>query len=159
MQNEPTSVLCPNFKKGNDKNGNDLVTVVVQDNETRRILMVAYTDEAGYKETLETGVGVFWSRSRQKRWKKGEESGHTLRVHQILIDCDGDALVYIVTPKGPTCHTEAKSCFFRHATLPERCIEPAPKMGEKEKLQTLDCPVDKHIVVVANIVFELSQLT
>ena len=121
MQKVPKSVLRPDFKKDDN-----LVTVVVQDSETKRVLMVAYTDEAGYTETLETGEGVFWLRSRQQRWKKGETSGHTLKVHQVLIDCDYDALIYLITPNGPTCHSEAQSYFYRYAVL-SAPVEPAPK--------------------------------
>lgn len=140
MQKVPKSVLCPDFKKGDG-----LVTVVVQDDETKRILMVAYTDEAGYTETLETGEGVFWSRSRKQRWKKGETSGHTLKVHQVLIDCDCDALIYLVTPNGPTCHTEAQSCFYRYAMLLVP-IEPAPKEKPEDVATLLTMNVHPRII-------------
>jgi len=121
------SVFRPDFKKGDG-----LVTVVVQDKDTKQVLMVAYTDEDGFGETLQTGEGVFWSRSRMGRWKKGETSGHTLKVYEVHIDCDNDALLYLVTPNGPTCHTTAKSCFYRHvvASIP---LDPAPKEMPSDK--------------------------
>lgn len=121
------SVFRPDFKKGDG-----LVTVVVQDKNTKQVLMVAYTDEDGFKETLETGEGVFWSRSRKGRWKKGETSGHTLKVHEVHIDCDHDALLYLVEPHGPTCHTNAKSCFYRHAVV-SIPLDPTPKETTAER--------------------------
>lgn len=76
--------------------------------------MLAYTDKAGFEETLATGYAVFFSRSRKCRWKKGEQSGNVLPVIQISIDCDGDTIVYKVSAGfKPVCHTGKKSCFFR----------------------------------------------
>jgi phosphoribosyl-ATP pyrophosphohydrolase/phosphoribosyl-AMP cyclohydrolase len=89
-----------------------LVTVVVQDRLTGLVRMVAHADEAALSATLESGFGHFFSRSRQKMWKKGEESGHFLRVFEIWADCDGDCLVYLVDPEGPSCHTGQETCFF-----------------------------------------------
>ena len=152
MQNEQKIVLYPDFEKGDG-----LVTVVVQDNETKQVLMVAYTDRAGYIETLETGEGVFWSRSREARWKKGETSGHTLKVRQVLIDCDGDALIYLVTPNGPTCHTEAQSCFYRFAVMSDR-IESAPKEGKKEARPTLTVNVHPRIAAACEFHNALKRL-
>lgn len=76
--------------------------------------MLAYTNKAGVLETLATGYAVFYSRSRKCRWKKGEQSGNTLPVTEIRIDCDGDALIYKVSAGfKPVCHTGKRSCFFR----------------------------------------------
>lgn len=90
-----------------------LVTVVVQDRLTGEIRMLAHADEAALRATLETGDGHFYSRSRRALWRKGESSGHVLRVSEVWVDCDGDALVYLVDPDGPSCHTGRISCFFR----------------------------------------------
>lgn len=92
-----------------DKRG--LVPAVVQDAQTRRVLMLAYMNAESLKRTLETGETWFWSRSRAKLWHKGETSGNTQRVVDVLLDCDGDALVVGVEPAGPTCHTGDTSCF------------------------------------------------
>jgi phosphoribosyl-AMP cyclohydrolase / phosphoribosyl-ATP pyrophosphohydrolase len=90
-----------------------LVTVVVQDRHTGLVRMVAHADDAALSATLETGFGHFFSRSRQRMWKKGEESGHFLRVHEVWADCDADCIVYLVDPEGPSCHTGRETCFFR----------------------------------------------
>jgi phosphoribosyl-ATP pyrophosphohydrolase/phosphoribosyl-AMP cyclohydrolase len=75
--------------------------------------MVAYADEEALRRTRETGLAHFFSRSRQALWRKGDTSGHFLRVRQVLVDCDGDALLYVVDPTGPACHTGEVSCFHR----------------------------------------------
>jgi phosphoribosyl-AMP cyclohydrolase / phosphoribosyl-ATP pyrophosphohydrolase len=90
-----------------------LVTVVVQDRLTGMVRMVAHADDAAVKATLETGLGHFYSRSRGKPWQKGEESGNVLTVLEVWADCDADCLVYLVDPKGPSCHTGREACFFR----------------------------------------------
>ena len=104
------SIIMPDFSKS--KSG--LVAVVVQNCDTKEVLMVAYTKKAQFEETLEMGEAVFFSRSRNHRWKKGETSGNTLKIVSIKIDCDNDALLYIVKPAGPTCHTGERSCFYRN---------------------------------------------
>jgi phosphoribosyl-AMP cyclohydrolase / phosphoribosyl-ATP pyrophosphohydrolase len=93
-----------------------LIPAVVQDVRTKRLLTLAYMNEASLKKTLETGETWFWSRSRNALWHKGATSGHTQRVDQITVDCDGDALLIEVTPRGPACHTGAESCFFTNLT-------------------------------------------
>jgi len=87
--------------------------VVVQDRRSGQVLMVAYANEEAVQRTVELGVAHFWSRSRNTLWRKGETSGCGLRVHQVLQDCDGDALLYVVDPQGPACHTGQTSCFHR----------------------------------------------
>jgi phosphoribosyl-ATP pyrophosphohydrolase/phosphoribosyl-AMP cyclohydrolase len=94
-----------------------LVTVVVQDRLTGLVRMVAHADEAAVEATLTTRIGHFYSRSRQKLWKKGEESGHFLHVHEVWADCDADCLVYLVDPDGPSCHTGSETCFFQRVGL------------------------------------------
>ena len=90
-----------------------LVTVVVQDRLTGEIRMLAHANQAALEATLATGDGHFYSRSRQAMWRKGETSGHTLRVAEVWTDCDADAVVYQVEPVGPSCHTNRQTCFFR----------------------------------------------
>lgn len=90
-----------------------LLTAVVQHAENREILMVAFMDAAALAATRESGLAHFHSRSRGKLWMKGETSGHVLRVQEVLVDCDQDALVIKALPDGPACHTGADSCFYR----------------------------------------------
>ncbi len=91
-----------------------LIPAVVQDNATGEVLMVAYMNRESLAETIATGKTWFWSRSRQKYWMKGESSGHTQDVHEILYDCDADCLLVKVTQHGPgACHTNERSCFYR----------------------------------------------
>ena len=90
-----------------------LVTAVVQDYGTRDVLMVAYMNREALERTISTGYAHYWSRSRRKLWMKGETSGNTQRVREILVDCDGDALLLIVEQKGVACHTGNRTCFFR----------------------------------------------
>lgn len=90
-----------------------LIIGIAQDAETGEILMVAFIDREALDATLETGFAHFHSRSRGRLWKKGESSGHVLKVEAILVDCDQDALVLKVTPAGPACHTGQRSCFYR----------------------------------------------
>ncbi len=91
-----------------------LVTAVIQDHATSRVLMVGYMNEAAFRLTVETGFATFYSRSRQKLWLKGESSGHRLVVKEISADCDLDTVLLKVDPLGPgVCHEGYQSCFFR----------------------------------------------
>ena len=108
MNIDETSVFQPKF------DGNGLIPVIAQDRSTNEILMLAYMNEESLKLTRETGEAVYWSRSRNKLWKKGESSGHIQKVHQILVDCDQDALILKIEQIGnAACHTGRKSCFYR----------------------------------------------
>ena len=93
-----------------------LVCVTAQDATTGVVRMQAYANAEAIRHTARTGLATFWSRSRAELWEKGKTSGNALRVLQIRIDCDGDAVLYVVEPEGPSCHTGATSCFFRLAT-------------------------------------------
>lgn len=97
-----------------------LVTAVAQDAGTGRVLMVATMDRQALDLTLRTGQAWYWSRSRGRLWRKGESSGHTQRVRQVLVDCDGDAVLLVVDQAGPACHTGRASCFFRDPGGEER---------------------------------------
>jgi phosphoribosyl-ATP pyrophosphohydrolase/phosphoribosyl-AMP cyclohydrolase len=90
-----------------------LVTVVAVDRCSGEVRMVAHANREAIERTQAERIAHFFSRSRQRLWKKGEESGNTLAVQQVLIDCDGDAILYLVDPAGPSCHTGTESCFFR----------------------------------------------
>ena len=95
--------------------GDGLMPVVVQDEATREVLTVAYMNVDALQRTIATGYAHYWSRSQQHLRMKGETSGHTQRVHAILVDCDHDALVILVEQRGVACHTGERTCF--HNTL------------------------------------------
>jgi phosphoribosyl-AMP cyclohydrolase len=94
--------------------GGGLVTAIAQDEATGDVLMVAFMNEEAFDRTVETGEVHYWSRSRNKLWYKGEESGNTQRVKSMYIDCDGDVVLLKIEQKGgAACHTGRRSCFFR----------------------------------------------
>ena len=105
-----------------EKNGG-LVPVIVQDIDTNEVLMLAYMNEEALKLTQETGFAHYFSRSRNKLWKKGESSGNTQEVKEILVDCDNDTILLKVKQKGPACHTGRKSCFFTNLATNEITID------------------------------------
>jgi phosphoribosyl-ATP pyrophosphohydrolase/phosphoribosyl-AMP cyclohydrolase len=125
-----------------DENG--LVPCVVQDWRTGEILTLAYMNDEALRLTRKTGEVHFFSRSRNRLWRKGESSGNVQRVRQIRYDCDGDALVALVEPAGPACHTGERSCFYRDldgsadpaVDAPAVSGEPAP--SPHEVLPTLE---------------------
>ena len=104
---ETTTELTPRY----DASG--LIAAIAQDHASGEVLMLAWMNADALAETLRTGQAVYWSRSRQKLWRKGEESGHTQRVIEARIDCDQDAVLLRVEQKGPACHTNARVCFYR----------------------------------------------
>src|SRR5256885_12805535 len=89
----------------------ELKAAIVQDAGDGRVLMLAWMDDEALRRTRESGEAWFWSRSRQEYWHKGETSGNTLAVEEVRDDCDGDALLLRVVPRGPACHTGSTSCF------------------------------------------------
>ena len=93
------------------KKGNGLIPVVVQDFESKKLLMLAYANKEALEKTLSTGYAHYWSRSRNQLWMKGETSGHTQKIKRIFVDCDYDALLFMVEQKGNVCHTEKDTCF------------------------------------------------
>lgn len=120
-----------------------LVPAIVQDDLTGQVLMLAYMNRLALEKTLETGEAHFWSRSRGELWHKGETSGNVQKVRAIHLDCDGDALLLLVDPAGPACHTGKRTCFHRrldgdtdveaqpfrwrlHSLLRERKMHPKP---------------------------------
>jgi len=98
--------------------GDGLVPVIVQDVNSKEVLTLAYANKESLELTQKTGNSWFWSRSRNKLWMKGEESGNTQKVKEILVDCDSDAIIYLVEPAGPACHTGERVCF--HNTLDKK---------------------------------------
>jgi len=88
-----------------------LIPAIVQDADSKRVLMLGYMNRAALEATLRSGLVTFYSRSRQRLWQKGESSGHTLTLVSIAPDCDSDALLLLVRPQGPTCHRGTNSCF------------------------------------------------
>lgn len=122
---EKGSAFQPQF------NAEGLIAAIVTDAATGQVLMFAWMNSQALRHTLETGIAHFWSRSRKKLWRKGEESGNTLAVRELRVDCDQDALWLKVSigGEGVACHTGAKSCFYR--VLPIGTGE-APKLVRSE---------------------------
>ena len=94
-------------------NDKGLIPAILQDVDTKEILMLAYMNEESLEKTFATGKACFWSRSREELWLKGETSGNYQKVEEIRMDCDEDTLLLMVKPVGPACHTGHKSCFYR----------------------------------------------
>ncbi len=92
---------------------NGLIPAIIQEHKTGRVVMMAWMNRASIADTIKTGKTHFWSRSRQKYWMKGEESGNTQTVKDLAFDCDGDTLLIQVEQNGPACHEGYNSCFFR----------------------------------------------
>ena len=92
-------------------NDDGLVPAIAQDRTSGAVLMMAWMDRAALQHTLSTGQATYFSRSRQQQWIKGETSGHTQRVHEVRVDCDGDTVLLAVDQTGPACHTGAATCF------------------------------------------------
>jgi phosphoribosyl-AMP cyclohydrolase len=90
-----------------------LLPAVVQDVDSKQVLMLAWVDEEALRRTLDSGTTWFWSRSRQEHWNKGATSGNTQRVADVRYDCDSDSVLMLVHPDGPACHTGETSCFYR----------------------------------------------
>jgi phosphoribosyl-AMP cyclohydrolase len=123
----------PDFSKGDG-----LLPAIAQDAETGDVLMLAYMNAESYAETLATGRAVYYSRSRKKLWRKGEESGNVQQVRAIFVDCDGDTILLKVSQiGGAACHTGYKSCFYRQvtpdglATIGDRVFDPDEVYGRR----------------------------
>ena len=103
--------LDPGIASRLKRNADGLITAVVQERGTGRVLMVAWMDDIALDRTLRTRKGTYWSRSRGEHWVKGETSGHTQHVHSVRLDCDGDTVLVEVDQVGPACHTGEHTCF------------------------------------------------
>lgn len=107
----PTSSLAPEIAARLRRNGDGLVAAVVQERSTGDVLMLAWMDDEALARTIRTGRATYWSRSRGEYWVKGETSGHEQHVHEVRLDCDGDAVLLVVDQKGAACHTGTHTCF------------------------------------------------
>ena len=123
----------PDFSKGDG-----LLPAIAQDDETGEVLMMAYMNAESYAETLATGRAVYYSRSRKRLWRKGEESGNVQEVRGLFLDCDNDTILLRVHQVGgAACHTGYRSCFYRQVTpdgfkvVGERVFDPATVYGTK----------------------------
>ena len=116
------SELNPEIAGKLKRNADGLVCAVAQQRGTGEVLMVAWMDDEALRRTLTTGKATYWSRSRQTYWVKGETSGHTQHVHEVRLDCDGDAVLLLVDQIGPACHTGSATCFSSPLT-------PSPSVG------------------------------
>jgi phosphoribosyl-AMP cyclohydrolase len=121
-----------------NKSAEGLLPAIVQDHKTLEVLMVAYINAASWEMTLKTGKAHYWSRSRNQLWLKGETSGHVQIIHDILVDCDDDTVIFQVEQVGnAACHTGHRSCFYRRVsgdTLVEvggKIFDPAAVYGDK----------------------------
>jgi phosphoribosyl-AMP cyclohydrolase len=111
-----------------------LIPVIVQDAQSKDVLMMAYANEEAVRLTQETGFAHYYSRSRKKLWKKGEESGHFQKVMRVLADCDEDCLIYEVRQTGAACHLGYRSCFFRTldgTVIGTKVFDPEKVYGKK----------------------------
>jgi phosphoribosyl-AMP cyclohydrolase / phosphoribosyl-ATP pyrophosphohydrolase len=115
-----------------------LVPVIAQEARTGMVRMFAWANRDALAATLATGAAHFWSRSRKASWRKGETSGNTLGVREVRLDCDGDVVLYLCDPEGPSCHTGATSCFYR-------------KVDDGDALLEDDGPPDPPALVVARV--------
>jgi phosphoribosyl-AMP cyclohydrolase len=121
-----TSPFRPDFEKNDG-----LVAAIAQDASTGEVLMIAWMNAEAYDETVRTGRAVYYSRSRDKLWRKGEESGHVQKVLGVYVDCDADAVLLKVEQTGAACHEGYRSSFFRQVTpaglqvIAERLVDPA----------------------------------
>ena len=129
----PTPDTGPDFTRGDG-----LLAAIAQDADTGEVLMLAYMNAESYAETLATGRAVYYSRSRKKLWRKGEESGNVQEVRSICVDCDRDAILLKVRQiGGAACHEGYKSCFFRQVTpeglrvIAQRVFDPEKVYGKK----------------------------
>ena len=123
----------PDFSKNDG-----LLPAIAQDAENGEVLMLAWMNQAAFEETLQTGRAVYWSRSRGKFWRKGEESGHVQLVRSIHVDCDADTILLKVEQQGAACHDGYRSCFYRQVSpagiqiTAERLVDPAAVYDPKK---------------------------
>lgn len=126
-----SSAPLPDFSKGDG-----LLPAIAQDAETGEVLMLAWMNAESYAETVATGRAIYFSRSRGRLWRKGEESGHVQQVDEIYVDCDADTILLKVRQTGPACHEGYRSCFFRKVTpggleiAAKRLVDPASVYGK-----------------------------
>lgn len=170
------------------KNSDGMIPAVIQDADTLKVLMVGYMNREAFDKTVETGLVTFYSRTRNTLWTKGESSGNTLTVRDMLLDCDSDTLLIKATPAGPTCHRGTTSCFDtpdsegfirhlqsviqgRHAAMPEGSYTTklftkgvnkiAQKVGEEAVETVIEATTgnrDRYIYEVSDLIYHLLVL-
>ncbi|GLQ07536.1 phosphoribosyl-AMP cyclohydrolase [Sneathiella chinensis] len=119
-------------------NADGLIPAIAQQHDTGEVLMMAWMNRDAIRETLDTGIVCYWTRSRQKLWRKGETSGHVQTLVDFRVDCDGDTLLLLVDQKGVACHTGRHNCFFRSVregdleTIADVEIDPESMYGDKK---------------------------
>ena len=126
------------------RNADGLVCAVAQQHGTGEVLMVAWMDDEALRRTLTTRKATYWSRSRQEYWVKGETSGHTQRVHEVRLDCDGDTLLVVVDQVGAACHTGTRTCFDTDVLLAEeaaRSVDSSGRVSDQLSSDQLSGPV------------------
>jgi phosphoribosyl-AMP cyclohydrolase len=135
MPESEKQAALPDFSKGSD----GLLPAIAQDADSGRVLMLAWMNEEAWRETLRSRRAVYFSRSRQKLWRKGEDSGHVQQVHEVRVDCDADTILLSVTQTGAACHEGYESCFFRRVdksgqakVVDERLKSPDEIYGSKD---------------------------
>jgi len=128
-----SSANLPDFSRGDG-----LLAAIAQDADNGEVLMLAWMNEESFAETMRTGNATYYSRSRKRLWRKGEESGHVQTVVSIQVDCDGDSILLRVKQNGPACHEGYRSCFFRQLTatgaetIAVRMVDPLTVYGAKD---------------------------
>ena len=125
--------LDPRIADRLKRDAKGLVTAVIQQYDTREVLMVGYMNDEALRRTLTTGRVTFWSRSRQEYWRKGDTSGHVQYVKAVSLDCDGDALLVEVDQVGAACHTGKRSCFLEGGPLPVVEGHRTPEQEQQEQ--------------------------
>ncbi len=139
MNTQPPAEAIDAFIAEVNFNADGLVTAIAQDADSGEVLMLAWQNEASLRQTLETGEMVYFSRSRQKLWHKGESSGHTQSVQRLMIDCDGDAvLAKVVQRGGIACHTGRTSCFYREFSPTDGIFSNAPVKKDPKAIYSSD---------------------
>lgn len=130
------SASAPNATGPDFSRGDGLLPAIAQDAETGEVLMLAWMNQQAFAETLQTGQATYWSRSRGKYWRKGEESGHRQTVRAVFFDCDADTILLKVDQVGAACHEGYRTCFYRQVdqegvhVVGTRLIEPAEVYGK-----------------------------
>src|SRR6186713_2754163 len=127
-----------------------LITAVVQDRLTGQVRMVAWMNREALDATLSSGFATFYSRSRRALWRKGETSGHVLRVFEVAVDCDGDTLLVLVDPEGPSCHTGRATCFFRRLDMTQGASESSASSAPSHAPSAGFAPSDPSTADVAD---------
>ena len=134
MTNPKDLIHVPDFSRGVD----GLLPTIAQDKTTGEVLMMAWMNQQAFEETVASGFATYYSRSRKRLWRKGEESGHRQKIFEIRIDCDADCILLIVDQVGAACHEGYSSCFFRKAsadgfvTDKVRLVDPSSVYRPKE---------------------------